>query len=260
VVVRVLIAFILTVMVYTLLLWFYFSQLNRIKPLPAKSPKEHIIKIDIQTFQSPPKPPKRVKTPKTPPKPLPKKLSKPKKIKKRKITKKIKVKRETKHQKITSKTSKKPKILAPSEMIFIENPLMLNSEKTPKSPYEQKITPSPKIKKLYGQSFDHFSSTQKKFIVERLDEIHRITQQTLSRRGYPAGALAARTGQEGINIVSFDLHPNGDISNLRLLQKVGYRALDENTLETIRTAYKDYPYPQETTKIIFYVEYSIFGY
>jgi len=80
----------------------------------------------------------------------------------------------------------------------------------------------------------------------------------LIQRGYPEGA--GRTGQEGTNVVSFNLHPNGDISDLRLKTRIGYRALDENTLSLIRVAYMDYPYPTTTTKIVFYVKYSIYGY
>ena len=165
--------------------------------------------------------------------------------------------------------------IAEDEMLYIPNPIISENESRsePKrrdnslsSLLGQGSTPSsntpksPLIQKLYGASFDSFSLTQKRFIIDKLDSIHRITQSTLTRRGYPAGAVAMQTRQEGENIVSFDLHPNGDISNLRLEQEIGYRALDENTLQTIRIAYKDYPYPKETTHIVFYVEYSIFGY
>ena len=172
----------------------------------------------------------------------------------------------------------KDEFVAEEDMLFIPNPMLNESPKKP-TQQTQPTQPqslssllgqggssqnspkkSPLIQKLYGSSFDSFTPIQKKFIVDNLGGIHRITQNTLTRRGYPAGAVAMKTGQEGENVVSFDLHPNGDISNLRLEQKVGYRALDENTLETIRVAYKDYPYPKETTHIIFYVEYSIFGY
>ena len=114
--------------------------------------------------------------------------------------------------------------------------------------------PNSKVKKLYGKEFHSYTPNQKEFIEQNLDEIHRITQETLWRRGYPGGITSARTGQEGTNIVSFYLHPNGDISNLRLEQRVGYRVLDKNTIETIKSAYKEYPYPKEKTKIIFFVE------
>jgi len=114
------------------------------------------------------------------------------------------------------------------------------------------------IKKLYGSEFDGFGEAQKKFIENNLAMIHHITQSTLNRNGYPE--VAARTGQQGVNIVSFYLHPNGNISNLRLEVGMGYEILDENTLHVIRLAYKDYPLPLKKTKIKFYVEYTIEGY
>jgi len=114
------------------------------------------------------------------------------------------------------------------------------------------------IRQLYGSEFDGFSAEQKKFIKNNLALIHRITQMTLIRNGYPE--VAVRTGQQGVNIVSFYLHPNGNITKLRLEKYMGYEALDRNTLQVIRIAYKDYPLPTKTTKIIFYVQYSINGY
>lgn len=118
--------------------------------------------------------------------------------------------------------------------------------------------PSNKVQQLYGAEYLQFSDAQKKFIEDHLDEIQQITQRTLTQRGYPRGA--GETGQEGTNIVSFNLHPNGDISNLRLKSGTGYRALDENSVTLIKVAYKDYPYPSTTTKIVFHVHYSIYGY
>ena len=112
------------------------------------------------------------------------------------------------------------------------------------------------IRKLYGSEFDSFTPVQKKFIRDKLGEIHRITQNTLTRNGYPS--VAARTRQQGVNVVTFYLHPNGDISGLRLKRRMGYAALDQNTLEVIRTAYMHYPRPKTKTKITFYVNYELF--
>jgi len=112
------------------------------------------------------------------------------------------------------------------------------------------------IKQLYGSEFDSFTPTQKKFIKKNLGAIHRITQRTLIQNGYPD--VAVRTRQEGTNVVTFYLHPNGNITGLRLQSRIGYTALDENTLQVIRIAYKDYPHPKTTTKITFYVQYSIY--
>jgi len=112
------------------------------------------------------------------------------------------------------------------------------------------------IKQLYGKEFNTFSPTQKKFIKDNLGTIHHITQRTLTQNGYPD--VAVRTKQQGTNIVSFYLHPNGKITGLKLRKRIGYAALDQNTLEVIRIAYKDYPRPKSKTKITFYVKYSIY--
>lgn len=112
------------------------------------------------------------------------------------------------------------------------------------------------INKLYGEEFNTYSETQKKFIKNNLGTIHSITQRTLTRNGYPD--VAVRTRQQGTNIVSFYLHPNGDISDLKLKRHIGHQALDQNTLDVIRIAYKDYPLPNKKTKIVFYVKYSIY--
>ena len=85
------------------------------------------------------------------------------------------------------------------------------------------------INKLYGEEFNTYSETQKKFIKNNLGTIHTITQNTLTRNGYPE--VAVRTRQQGTNIVSFYLHPNGDISDLKLKRHIGHQALDQNTLD-----------------------------
>jgi len=112
------------------------------------------------------------------------------------------------------------------------------------------------INQLYGNEYQGYTTAQKKFIKHNLGLIHRITQRTLIRNGYPE--VSIRTRQQGTNVVSFYLHPNGDISDLKLKTKIGYEALDKNTLEVIRIAYKDYPLPNQKTKIVFYVQYSIY--
>ncbi len=112
------------------------------------------------------------------------------------------------------------------------------------------------INQLYGKEFDTYSPTQKKFIKNNLGTIHRITQRTLTQHGYPE--VAIRTQQQGTNTVSFYLHPNGDITGLKLKRHIGYEALDQNTLDVIRIAYKDYPLPNKKTKIMFHVTYSMY--
>ncbi|WP_297810728.1 energy transducer TonB [uncultured Helicobacter sp.] len=109
------------------------------------------------------------------------------------------------------------------------------------------------VKDLYGEEFGSLDAEQKRFIKDNLSGIGRITQRYLK---YPS--VAGRMGQQGDNIVEFYLYPNGDISDLKLLTPSGFRLLDENSIHTIKIAYKDYPYPSVKTKIRIRVMYRIY--
>ena len=290
---RAFVAFIISLLIYTLFIWLFVTKFSTIKVTPHKK-NEHIVKIDIRNIPLPKAPakPKPI-TPKSkvvpPKKPTVKKKSVPKKrvIKKKPIHKKV-IKKKVHKKKITKKIKshkKKPKVInkkkfspkkvvrqeSTEDMLYIPDPfikqpkVVKNSDdlgsflSTPAQPKRASHSyPNKKIRKLYGSSFHRMTPTQKRFIEDNLDTIQEITQKTLTRRGYPTAAI--RTKQQGTNVVSFNLHPNGDISNLRLKTRIGYRSLDENTLTLIRVAYKDYPYPKTTTKIVFYVTYSFYGY
>ena len=189
-----------------------------------------------------PKPAKKVVKKKV--KKKPKKVVKKKVVKKKRITKK--------------KTYRKPKRRKSKDALAN----MLMGSGTSMYPTQPRRTSGAgsygehMIKQLYGSEFNTYTPTQKKFIRNNLSTIHQITQRTLSRNGYPD--IAVRTRQQGTNIVSFYLHPNGDITGLRLKKSLGYAALDKNTLKVIRLAYKDYPLPNKKTRLIFYVRYSIY--
>lgn len=107
-------------------------------------------------------------------------------------------------------------------------------------------------REIYGESFESLSQSERKFIENNLQNIGKITQRYLR---YPR--TAGRLGQSGDNIVEFYLHPNGDISELKLISQSGYSMLDENSIHTIRLAYKDYPYPSERTLIRIRVFYFL---
>ncbi len=68
---------------------------------------------------------------------------------------------------------------------------------------------------------------------------------------------ALRLGQEGLSAVEFYLHPNGDISGLKIIVSSNYMLLDRNSERTIEIAYKDYPRPTSKTKIRIFVSYGI---
>jgi len=106
--------------------------------------------------------------------------------------------------------------------------------------------------KLYGDSYFSLSKEQKNYLKNNLSRIAMITQHYLT---YPA--LSVRTRQSGTNIIEFILHPNGDISHVRLTGSSSYTALDQNTIETIQLAYKDYPRPTKATLIKIYVRYIL---
>ncbi len=114
--------------------------------------------------------------------------------------------------------------------------------------------PAP-FRKLYKDDFNSFTKAQKEFIKSNISQIGAITQKYLYLRGYPY--IAIKTKQQGLNAVQFYLHPNGDISGLKLIQSSGYEALDKNSIETIKVAYKDYPRPKEKTKIKIFIHYRI---
>ncbi len=106
---------------------------------------------------------------------------------------------------------------------------------------------------LYGEEYNSFTKVQKVYLQKNLKNIGRITQKYLR---YPS--IAVRTGQQGMNVVEFFLHPNGDISDLKLVNSSSYSSLDKNSIETIEIAYKDYPRPKVKTKIKIYVYYKLY--
>jgi len=263
---RSLLAFIITVLIYIVLILLYFISFDNIKPIQKEPKQDNRIKISLQEYV----PIKKSIKNKIDIKPKQKKLISKKKNVKTKIKRRLKKTRRIKNthkkkllklHKLTHKKINHKKVLSQSDIVYIPTPLFKESLiQNSSNQKEKKSYPNSKVKRLYGKEYFSYTPSQKKFIEQNLNKIHTITQQVLWQRGYPGGSISARTGQQGTNIVSFYLYPNGDISNLRLKKRVGYRLLDENTLETIKTAYKDYPYPTERTKIVFFVEYSIFGY
>ncbi|SFP63015.1 energy transducer TonB [Hydrogenimonas thermophila] len=239
------------------------------KPKPKKVKKKIIqnSKPNIQNLKKTPTIPKKKPTVKEKPKKSVKKIkqkelnkTKPKLLKKPTIKQKPKNEHKTfKETNSTSniqhQTSKKDALSALAGALGA--PAM--EEPTPKPPSIDQINNSFSQREfyaLYKDEFDHFSPDQKKFIKNNLARIQGITQHYLTVRGYPY--FAGRMGQQGTNVVEFYLLPNGDITDLKIITPTGYEQLDQNSLDTIKAAYKDYPRPKEKTKIRFYIHYSIY--
>jgi protein TonB len=211
--------------------------------------------------------PKIVPKPKTE-KEVVKKVEKPKNykiVKKRKIVpqKKISKKRRAKKipatapKKIVKKfTPKKSVTVRPQEkrktipQKNLENFLLSEPVPLDKSMLDE-ITQS--YLKLYGKEYEKLTNVQKVFIQNSIKSIVEIT-----RSYYRFPSLALKLRKNDYNIVEFTLHPNGDISGLRIVQPGNYSFYDKSILEAIQYAYKDYPRPKEATKIKFYITYRVY--
>ncbi|WDL75161.1 energy transducer TonB [Helicobacter winghamensis] len=153
-----------------------------------------------------------------------------------------------------SKTSQNSKASKETKASQVSNSRALEKSLSSPSIYDFGVSEqTQQIQDLYGIEFGSLSPNAQRFIKSNLDKIGKITQRYLR---YPA--IAGKVGQEGDNVVEFYLHPNGDITDLKLLHSSGYTLLDDNSLHTIKIAYKDYPYPIETTKIRIRVMYRIY--
>ncbi len=131
------------------------------------------------------------------------------------------------------------------------------------------ITPKPKksvsqqhysrikqdIQELYGDTFAKLSKGEQKYILDNQEIMRRITQKVLNRVG--SVNLKNNLHVNAGNVVEFYLYPNGDISNIRLIQKSGYYILDRTTQETIEYAYAKYPRPEQKTLIRYKVGYYL---
>jgi len=189
-----------------------------------------------------------------------KKIQKKKVVKKRKITKKVVVKKEIRKIQVpkVKKQIDLKKFFTINESESKEN--NQNSLYEKKRQIEKELDDISKLDqrtqsylKLYGDEYFLLSKIEKRFLKTNLSKIGQITQRHLK---YPA--ISVRTRQKGINVVEFMLHNNGDISKLRITDGSGYTALDQNTIRTIKIAYKDYPKPYQQIKIRIYVRYIMY--
>ncbi len=114
------------------------------------------------------------------------------------------------------------------------------------------------IQELYGDTFATLSAGAQKYIVDNQEIMRRITQKVLNRVG--SVNLNNNLHVNSSNTVEFYLYPNGDISDIRFLQKSGYYILDRTTKETIEYAYAKYPRPTQKTLIRYKVGYYLRGY
>ncbi|WP_219028099.1 energy transducer TonB [Helicobacter pylori] len=220
------------------------------------------------TPPTPPTPPKPIEKPKPEPKPKPKPkpetkkpnhkhkaLKKVEKVEEKKVVEEKKEEKKIVEQKVEQKKieEKKPvkKEFDPNQLSFLPKEVAPPRQENNKGLDNQTRRD---IDELYGEEFGDLGTAEKDFIRNNLRDIGRITQKYLE---YPQ--VAAYLGQDGTNAVEFYLHPNGDISDLKIIIGSEYKMLDDNTLKTIQIAYKDYPRPKTKTLIRIRVRYYLGG-
>jgi hypothetical protein len=117
---------------------------------------------------------------------------------------------------------------------------------------------SSNVKELYGDEFGKLSPGQQKYILDNQEIMRRITQQVLNR--VARVNIPHDLNVNRVNVIEFYLHPNGDMTDFKFLQKSNYYILDETTKETIEYAYSRYPRPSEKTLIRYNVFYNLARY
>ncbi len=242
-------------------------------PMPKGSQLEKIIKKPPVKYE----PTKPAKKPKLNPKPKPK-VQKPKpkpQPKVKPLPKKpyISIKDQNKTVEPKKNLPKKPYMALPdlikSKKTEKKEPLdplyaMLSQDKSNQEQVEQKTksnsgsSVSQDVKELYGDEFGKLSPGQQKYILDNQEIMRRITQQILSR--VASVNLKTDLNVNRSNVIEFYLHPNGDMSDFKFLEKSGYFILDDTTKETISYAYSRYPRPKEKTLIRYNVFYNLARY
>lgn len=247
-------AFIISVILHLLLLISYNKSLNETKQENKQEQNEKIVekKSDVKFVKIQQEIISQEK--KIEPKPEPK-------VSEKIIEKQIKVPKNESENKIAQNTKKSADIKQAKEMqknILKETNALqektLENFLSQKEPINKNILNE--LEKLYGEEYKNFTKVQKAYLEKNLNNFQVITQRVLDKMGYPE--LAAKQKIGGINTVEFIFYPNGDISDLRIINSSGYSVLDKHSIELIEIAYKDYPKPTEPIKIRFRVFYRAY--
>jgi len=155
---------------------------------------------------------------------------------------------------LIEKKTKKIKEKDPMAWMFEDQ-----SEKEEKQIKKQKSSTggniSQNIKEIYGEEFGQLTQGQQQYIIDNQEIMRRITQQVLTR--VAKVNLPRDLNVNRSNVIEFYLHPSGDMTDFKFLQKSGYYVLDDTTKETIEYAYSRYPRPKEKTLIRYNVYYNL---
>ena len=280
-------AALLIAVMFHILLLLLFDFLMQLKPVQNEKPKEHRIKVALKDKPKSSKKSAAVdnkKKPieKAPPMPKGKQLEKlpqtPKKMPPPKTTPKQSepepVKKVAKKKPVDPKPSTKKPAYKQVEKIVKKD---INSTKEPKKKTglyamlskKQKTKTQEKknsqtgthigndFKEAYGEAFGRLSEGEKKYIIDNQEVMRRITQEQLNRLA-PVN-IPRNLNVNTSNVIEFYLHPNGDISGLKMVNESGYEILDDTSLQTIEYSYHRYPLPAQKTLVRYKVGYYLGG-
>lgn len=114
------------------------------------------------------------------------------------------------------------------------------------------------VKELYGSEWGELSAGEQKYLIDNQELMRRLTQQQLNATGSTDIPNNFRVNDN--NIIEFNLHPNGDISDIKFIKNSQFHLLDDVTRDTIEAVYWKYPRPAQTTKVRYKVGYFLRGY
>ena len=211
---------------------------NKVQEVQKKIEK---LKKEIKAAKKQPKP-KKVKSKKTPPKPV---------SKKKEAFKHTDKFAKTEDVNITKKPLKKKSGLYA---------LLSKKQKTKKVKREKQQTGTQigsDFKEAYGEAFGRLSEGEKQYVIDNQEIMRRITQEQLNRLA-PVN-IPRNLRVNTTNVIEFYLHPNGDISGLKLINNSSHQILDDTSLQTIEYSYHRYPLPKQKTLIRYKVGYWLGG-
>jgi len=215
----------------------------KVEPKKVKEVQKKIeqLKKEIKEAKKPPKP-KKTKPKKTPPKPV---------SKKKEAFKHTDKFAKTEDVNITKKPVKK------KSGLYAALSKKQKSIKVKREKRKSGTQIGSDFKEAYGEAFGRLSEGEKQYIIDNQEIMRRITQEQLNRLAPVNIPRNLRTNTS--NIIEFYLHPNGDISGLKLITNSSFEILDDTSLQTIEYSYHRYPLPKQKTLVRYKVGYWLGG-
>lgn len=130
-----------------------------------------------------------------------------------------------------------------------------STDKSKSIPIDAQIQLNDDITELYGEQWKSLTAYEQKYITDNREIMQQKTKKILSnvsRVNIPSD-LRVNTH----NIIEFCLYPDGNIAEMKFVERSGFQILDDTTKEVIQYAYSRYPRPTQKTHIRYKVEYNL---